>query len=203
MCVVGRGPEERRLRQLAHQLGIADRVDFRGFVSAHVDVLRIMAASRVVVSASTVEGFGIVLLEAMALGVPFVASDIDPHREFLAQGAPGLLFPAGDAVELANAVRIVLEDARVAQRCRDDGRRLAPQYSWERVASLTEAVFASVVDEYLHSKRHAQRNRISDRIASVLRRNQGAATARPAAARRPSKWSTSASHAPDDGGRRR
>src|SRR3546814_1292037 len=66
---------------LTRQLGIADRVQFRGFVERHADVLQTVAASDVFASASQVEGFGIVLVEAMALGVPYVATDIPAHRE--------------------------------------------------------------------------------------------------------------------------
>ncbi len=145
MCIVGRGPEERELRQLAARLGVADRVRFHGFIPTHLEVLQIMASSRIVVSASSVEGFGIVLVEAMALGVPFIASDIAPHREFLEEGSPGILFQPGDDADLAARAHALLEDPAAYSRCVTEGRRLAPRYTWERTAALTEDVFNTVV----------------------------------------------------------
>lgn len=147
VLIIGRGPDLDRLRDLAVSLGIADRVDFRGFVPAHIDVLRLMASSRLVVSASTVEGFGIVLVEAMSLGIPYVATDIDAFREFQGRGEAGLLFGRGDADDLASKIERLLDDPDLYASCAAEGRRAALDYTWQQVASETEVLYQEVVRE--------------------------------------------------------
>ncbi len=96
LVVIGQGPEHDRLTALAAELGVADRVELRGFVARHTDVLATIAGSRAFVSASEVEGFGIVVAEAMALGTPYAVSDIPAHREVTDGGRGGALFPPGE-----------------------------------------------------------------------------------------------------------
>ena len=75
-----------RLETLARELGVADRVDFLGFVPSHDDVMKEIATASVFVSASEIEGFGISVVEAAAVDVPFVITDMpglprgDPRR---------------------------------------------------------------------------------------------------------------------------
>ena len=111
LVVVGRsGGDTERLRDLARSLGVADRVHFLG---ARSDVLVLLAASDVLVSGSRAEGLPGVVLEAMAVGVPVVATDIPAMREVL--GAGDWLVPVDDPVALARAI-----DARLDARL-DEG----------------------------------------------------------------------------------
>jgi glycosyltransferase involved in cell wall biosynthesis len=105
--IVGEGPEKEKLKMLAVRLGISDSVEFLGFVKKHDDVLKIMKASDVVCLPSAVEGFGIAIAEAIALDVPYVASDIPAVREATSGGEGGRLYPVGDVDALSSA----LEDA--------------------------------------------------------------------------------------------
>jgi len=141
LVVVGQGPEQEPLRALAAQLGIADRVVLRGFVPSHVDVLREMARSVVFVSASEIEGFGIVVVEAMALGVPFVISDIDAFREVTHDGTGGLLFHRGSLEDLVAKLRHMLDDDDLRAKSVDAGRALAGRYTWDRIADETEEAY--------------------------------------------------------------
>lgn len=143
--VVGQGPERAALEALAGRLGVAGRVRFHGFVAAHADVLGIVARARVFVSMSEIEGFGIVVVEAMALGVPFVVSDIDVFREVTAEGTGGLVVARGDETALAGAVATLVDDDERHASERAAGQARARQYTWAAVARQTEAVFASVV----------------------------------------------------------
>jgi len=87
------------------------------------------------------ESFGMVLVEAMAAGVPVVASDIAGYREVVRDGVDGLLVPPGDAAALAAAVRRVLDDPALAARLREAGRVRAETYSWERVTDQIESIY--------------------------------------------------------------
>jgi phosphatidylinositol alpha-mannosyltransferase len=100
------------------------------------------AASDVFVSpALGQESFGIVLVEAMAAGVPVVASDIEGYREVVRSGVDGLLVPPGRAGELAEGVRRVLADPGLAARLRDAGRGRADRFRWDRVVIDVEAAY--------------------------------------------------------------
>jgi glycosyltransferase involved in cell wall biosynthesis len=106
VLIVGRGPEERRLRAVAEDLGIADRVEFRGFVS-HAAVPSLLARASCLVLASIPilyweEQFGMVLAEAMAARLPVVAAASGAIPEVL--GGYGTLFAPGDWAGLADAL---------------------------------------------------------------------------------------------------
>ncbi len=148
--VIGQGPERGRLEALAASLGVADRVTFHGFVAAHADVLATVACGRAIVSMSEIEGFGIVVVEAMALGVPFVVADLDVFREVTGDGTGGIVVPGGDDAALAAALaELVDDDERHAELGRA-GRAHARRYTWAAIADQTEAVFADVVAAHRH-----------------------------------------------------
>jgi phosphatidylinositol alpha-mannosyltransferase len=80
------------------------------------------------------ESFGIVLLEAMAAGLPVVGSDIEGYRSVLIDGQNGLLVPPRRERPLADAVCTLLQDRAMAERMGQCGRETAALYSWERIA---------------------------------------------------------------------
>jgi phosphatidylinositol alpha-mannosyltransferase len=91
------------------------------------------------------ESFGIVLVEAMAAGLPVVASDIAGYREVLRNGVEGILVPPGDPAALAGAVGALLDDRAAARRFGRAGRERARRYSWDSVARDLEAVYAEAL----------------------------------------------------------
>jgi len=107
LAIFGEGPLEAELKAYAAKLGIDERVLFAGYVD---DPMACYAAADLVVLSSLSEGFGNVLIEAMAAGVPVVSTDA-PHgpREILADGRFGPLVPVGDAKALAAAIAEMLE----------------------------------------------------------------------------------------------
>jgi glycosyltransferase involved in cell wall biosynthesis len=87
------------------------------------DVSALMAACDIFVSPCPVEGFGLVLLEAMALGKPVIAAEAGGPLEIVADGETGLLFAPGNAESLAAAMKRLLADAPMRKRMGEAGRK--------------------------------------------------------------------------------
>jgi glycosyltransferase involved in cell wall biosynthesis len=105
VLLIGRGPEAPALERLARTLGVTCRVETE---VDDAEVVRAYQRARVAVCPSRFEGLGVTPMEAIASGTPTVASDIPPHREFVARGAR--LFPLEDEDALVQAIKLALED---------------------------------------------------------------------------------------------
>ncbi len=125
-AIAGRGPLMDELVEEAGRLGVADAVDFLGFVS---DVERLYHQARVFVLPSQREGLSIAMTEAMASGLPVVVTDIGEARDVVVPGENGFLFEVGDVEALAGHLSRLLAD--------EDGRWAAMS------AAAREAVRAS------------------------------------------------------------
>jgi glycosyltransferase involved in cell wall biosynthesis len=92
------------------------------------------------------ESFGMVLVEAMAAGLPVVASSIGGYRDVVREGVDGLLVPPKDPVALGRAVARILDDGALAERLRAAGRARARTFDWTNVAPRLEAIYEDAVD---------------------------------------------------------
>jgi phosphatidylinositol alpha-mannosyltransferase len=90
------------------------------------------------------ESFGVILVEALAAGVPVVATDIPGYREVIHDTVDGVLVPPGDDRALADGVARVLDDPRLAERLADAGRTRAAAFSWESLTPRIEAVYRRI-----------------------------------------------------------
>jgi glycosyltransferase involved in cell wall biosynthesis len=109
----GEGPERANLEDRVARLGLGNRVIFLG---QRDDVPHLLASSDLFVLPSLHEGLPLALLEAMALGLPVVASSIGGIREVVTDGKTGLLVPPGDPVALAGAIGRLFDDPELARR---------------------------------------------------------------------------------------
>jgi glycosyltransferase involved in cell wall biosynthesis len=131
---------ERELRRLAEQLGVSDHVDFQ-FDLTEAEKRSLLQKTRVLVMPSTVEGFGIVALEANACGVPVVASTGVPEGA-VRDGFNGLRYPFGDVDALAGRIVRLLEDGDLYARLSENGVAHAERFSWSRVGPEFERIVA-------------------------------------------------------------
>lgn len=142
--LVGEGPDKGRLERQAADLGIAGRVRFAGWVANPYPLL---AAMDVVVLTSNWEGFGLVLLEAMALERPVVATAVGAVREIVRDGETGLLAPAGDAEAIAASVLRLLRDPALRRSLGARGKQVAgTEFSLTAMREKVERVYRSALE---------------------------------------------------------
>jgi len=137
--IIGTGPEENRLKNLVHSLGIDSHITFKGFVKEHINVLETIKSAQVFCLPSTLEGFGIVIIEAMACGIPFVASDIPPLIE-VSNYKGGLFFKSRDVEDLSEKLKLILEDNELRNRLSSEGLERANEFRWSVVAKKIENI---------------------------------------------------------------
>ncbi|MGB9624120.1 MAG: glycosyltransferase, partial [Phycisphaerae bacterium] len=113
-------PEEARLRDLARRLGIADHVRFLG---RRDDVPQVLGAFDVFALTSRREGMSNAILEAMACGLPVVATRTGGNAELIVDGQTGLLIESGRAESLVRALRMLTDRADLREAMGTAGRR--------------------------------------------------------------------------------
>jgi len=131
------------LPPLAAELGITDRVEFTGHVT---DVAAQFGSLDIAVHASTIpEPFGQVVVEAMAAGVPVVATDAGGPSEIVTDEVDGLLYPMGDVVALGSCLSRLARDAELRARLVAAGRRTAAAYAPDVIAAQVSAAYRAVL----------------------------------------------------------
>jgi glycosyltransferase involved in cell wall biosynthesis len=141
--ISGDGPEDAALRKLARELVIDKQVTFCHGTAAHDALLR---DTDVYVQCSQAEGFGTMVLQAMAYGVPTVATSTGGLITMVKDGETGFLVPVGDHAALAARVLSLLTDPALRQRFGEAARQLAfSDYSLERMMSQTLALYNEVL----------------------------------------------------------
>lgn len=146
LVVAGKGPERERLGVLAQELGVAARVRFAGHISDEERNTLYQAADAAVIP-SRYEPFGIVALEAMALGAPLVAARAGGLAEVVEHGRTGLLFQPGDLHSLAEQLLALLNTPSLGQAMARRARQaVAERYTWSRIADTTLDVYRLVLD---------------------------------------------------------
>ncbi len=151
--MVGDGEDRGRLEALATRLDLANRVRFLG---TRRDVPLLMRALDIFVLPSHWEGMPISLLEAMAAGLPVVASNVTGSREAVVDAETGLLVPPGDAGALAEAIIRVGSDPDFALRLGKAAReRVMVTYSVDAMVAATAAVYEDLVWNGPHGRTRA------------------------------------------------
>ncbi|GAA4023859.1 glycosyltransferase family 1 protein [Allokutzneria multivorans] len=154
-----RDREVRRLLAHAKRLGVRDRVSFLGQVS-RADMPALLRSADAVVCTPWYEPFGIVPLEAMACGVPVIASAVGGLVDTVVDGVTGTLVPPRDPAALAQAMRSCVNDPVCREEFGTAGRdRAECRYSWDRVASETVRGYERVVPVDLGEHRTAGERR--------------------------------------------
>jgi glycosyltransferase involved in cell wall biosynthesis len=124
--IAGDGPDRMLVESLVSELRLEDCVRTHGFQSSE-EVRRLLAETDVFVLASFAEGVPVVLMEAMATGVPVVTTQIAGIPELVRNGTSGLVVPPGNVTELARAIEKLLGDPALREEIGQAGRRIVEQ----------------------------------------------------------------------------
>jgi glycosyltransferase involved in cell wall biosynthesis len=146
LLIVGGGTNLSAMRRLAHNLGIADRCRFPGFVGANGDLPALYCLGTVFCTASTVEIQSSVVLEAAASGLPVVAFRSSSMPEFISDGVSGWLVEPLDVSAMAGRITALLQDPAAAASMGRAGRQIAEQHdahsSIQKHVALYESLLA-------------------------------------------------------------
>ncbi|MFC8782486.1 MULTISPECIES: glycosyltransferase [Streptomyces] len=137
-------PEAERLRAIAEEHGVADRVTLLGAVGRD-DMPALLSSADLVLSLPRYEPFGIVPVEAMACRAPILATAVGGQLDTVVDGMTGELVPADDDYDISAAVRRLLADPdRLARYGAQGRRRVLSRYTWDRVADGVTRAYSAV-----------------------------------------------------------
>jgi len=143
LLVVGDGPLKTHLEKRVLSLGLKDNIIFTGFRS---DIREVLSCLDILILPSLLEGFPMIILEAMAMAKPIVASDIPGIREQIIDGKNGILVPVKDSNALAIAIINILAERKVAENIGLAARKTVDEkFSIERMVAETESLYLSLL----------------------------------------------------------
>lgn len=144
LLIVGDGPEANALNKMAAALGVADRVKFMGFVP-HNRLPEIYRQADIFVTASTIETQGLVVLEAMASGLPIVGVDAMALPDLIRHGANGYLVKPGNEMALAASMTQLIQSVELRHYMGRKSRSLALQHSLPKISLAYECLYQDVI----------------------------------------------------------
>lgn len=141
LLLVGQGPEEPALRAMVDRLALRDRVVFAGF---RRDAHHYVGTFTVSAVPSLEEGFGLVALESLAIGVPVVASRVGGLPDVVSDGESGLLVEAADPSGLASAILRIVGDSALRERMREVAKRDAQRFALEHYVERLTQIYSEL-----------------------------------------------------------
>ena len=137
LTIYGEGQERHALEQLIQSLHLADKVHLPGTTK---NIYEALAAADLFIFPSRYEGFPNALCEAMAVGLPVIASDCSGSRDIVREGIDGRLFPVGDEAALTRLALELLDDAGQRQRLAQNAQAICERFDAARIFALWDEV---------------------------------------------------------------
>lgn len=143
LVIIGDGPERRRLEAYAREAGLSDAVTFMG-AKSHPETLALMREATVLALNSTYEGLSHLLIEALMLELPIVATKVGGNVELITDGDNGLLVPPDETEQLAGALLRVVGDPIFAASLAERTAKSQVKFTPSRMAAATAALLTSL-----------------------------------------------------------
>ena len=147
LIIVGDGIERETLENLTDDLGISEYVEFVGNVP-HEQVTDLMLRADVFALPSLSEGFPLVILEAMACGLPIIATRVGGVPEVVEGGVNGCLVNAKSPYEIADKISMLLKNDKIRLDMSNNNRERVKMFSWNKVTNAVEEVYRKVTSEH-------------------------------------------------------
>lgn len=141
LLIVGTGPEEDHLKIIVNELGLQNNVEFLGKIKEDKDLIKIMKRSHIFALTSVTEGFGMVIVEAMAAGIPYVAYDIPAIREVTDDSKGGYLLQPKNYIDLASKIDMLLSDTELRDQVTASNLNSIKKYDWPYLSSSLEGIY--------------------------------------------------------------
>ena len=141
--IIGTGPELENLQNSSKGLSVI----FEGQVKSHDELIEKIKKSHLLAFPSEKEGFGIVLVEAMAAGTPYIASDIPVFKEVTNNGEGGLLFKTGDIEDIITKIKVLFNNKKLYSEKIEEGKILSKKYKWPILANKMNTLYAHLHDD--------------------------------------------------------
>ncbi|WP_263792012.1 glycosyltransferase family 4 protein [Salinibacter sp.] len=144
LVLIGSGPLEKQLKDQIQTHDIEDSVNFTGWLGRK-EIIRIFGASHVFAFPSRSEGLGLALMEAMAAGLPCVASNVGGIPEVIHNSQVGILVPPDDPLSLSKSIIRILTNERLSRRLSRGAKDRARQFSQKKMSRKYEKLFYSLL----------------------------------------------------------
>lgn len=146
LLIIGVGEQEEKLRTLAREIGMRERVKFLGFIP-HAELPKFLKVSDIFVRPSRSEGFGNSFIEAMAAGIPVVATPVGGIPDFLDDHETGVFCRPDNPKSVAEAVMEIMDNPNLREKIIRQGKeRAMSRYSWDVVVKdMKEKVFTPLI----------------------------------------------------------
>ena len=145
-CIVGEGPEEKKLKKLAKSLGISESIIFLGKANLE-KVYQFMKSSKIFVLPSLWEGFGIVVIEANACGLPVITTNNEWNASKELIDGNGLVVE-NNPESLAKGIEKLLSDKRLLRKMSKNAVIKAKRFDWNDIADVTEEYYKSITKNF-------------------------------------------------------
>jgi glycosyltransferase involved in cell wall biosynthesis len=143
--IIGVGPMKKKLELITKEKNLEKNITFCGFVKKHENVLKVINSSYIFCLPSKVEGFGIVIVEALGCEVPFVTSNISPIIE-ISEKKGGLFFQAENHEDLAKKLKLLLKEKKLYENLKKEGLEQYKKYKGENIARKLEKYYTSLIN---------------------------------------------------------
>ena len=149
LVLVGAGSLECDLREKVDEWSLSDQVDFVGRISED-EIADVLSASDLYVSTSRCDGSSVSLLQAMAVGIPVLVTDIESNREWVDPGVTGFVFAPGNAENLAEQIMYAASRRDLTKLVQNARKRIEQNADWEKGKQKLAMIYQEVLDRFVH-----------------------------------------------------